>query len=242
MVISVAKSHGSNGSMSRDDNPKGPSSASKNDGNQSRQEVLSELEVMGVNSVNLDPLSIEELNVLLTSLKNMIKANVPDRRRRENMDQNTPILSEVDKRILQFLLSSDGYVSSLELSRDLGIPLSTIQRRRKKLEFDLIERNYSIKPERFGWRRVTLLVSVTGNVSAVGKRILESSDTIISVTKILGGDGVNLMIDLIFKSNKDLLLLIDHIKSLDYVEGVTWREKVEFIGENRAYHRKIFES
>lgn len=234
LVISLESSHSNKDS-------KGLASNTKDERNQSRQEILSELEAIGVNTANLDSLSIQALNVLLTSLKGLVAANVQGRSRNENTEQNAPILSEVDKKILQNLLSSSGHISSLELSRDLGIPLSTIQRRRKKLEGDLIERNYSIKPERFGWRRITLLVSVNGNIPLVGKKILETSETIVSVTKILGGDGVNLMIDLIFKTNKDLLLLIDRIKSLDNVEVVAWRESVEPIGKNVTYHRKIFE-
>jgi predicted transcriptional regulator len=47
-------------------------------------------------------------------------------------------LSDVDKKMLQTLLASSGRVSSLALSRKLEIPLTTIQRRRKRLESEFL--------------------------------------------------------------------------------------------------------
>lgn len=219
---------------------------SKNSGkrgdNSSRREILEELESMGVETSNFDSLSMEELDELLSNLQNLCRVNaqVGERHRARNANQ-TPILSEKDKKILRHLLSSDGHVSSLVLSKELDIPLSTAQRRRKRLEVDLIERNYSLRVEKFGWRTATLFISTDGNTSSLGREILENNDSVISATRILGQNGTDLKIDLIFKTNKDLLLVIDHIKSLDGVGNVTWSESVESIGKNRKYCQTIID-
>lgn len=223
---------------------KGPfRDSSKNGENSSRKEILLELESMGVETIKFDSLSIEELGILLTNLQNLVKANTPfeERHRGINSNQQIPILSEADKKILKLLLSSDGHVSSLVLSKKLEIPLSTTQRRRKRLEANLIERNYLLKGERFGWRMATLFVSANGNTSSLGKKILETNDTVISVTRTLGENGIDLCIDLIFRTNEDLLLLIDKIKSLDGVRNVIWSESVESMGKNSAYYERIID-
>ena len=40
------------------------------------------------------------------------------------------------------------------MSKKLEIPLTTIQRRRKRLEKEFLENDYTLLLEKFGWRRV----------------------------------------------------------------------------------------
>ena len=49
-------------------------------------------------------------------------------------------LSEVDKQMLRLLIESEGTMPTHEISQQLGVPLSTVQRRRKRLE-----ENYLVK-------------------------------------------------------------------------------------------------
>jgi uncharacterized membrane protein len=53
-------------------------------------------------------------------------------------------LSLIDKKILKILLEPGGEVSSHMLEQKLGIPRSTIQRRRKHLENTCLEHPYSL--------------------------------------------------------------------------------------------------
>ncbi|HXV45585.1 MAG TPA: winged helix-turn-helix transcriptional regulator, partial [Nitrososphaera sp.] len=89
----------------------------------------------------------------------------------------TPIslrrLTESDKQIMRSLLASRGKVSSVELARKLEIPLTTIQRRRKRLESEFLEVAYSLKLDKLGWRKADLLISTSsGRASAIGKELL----------------------------------------------------------------------
>src|ERR1700730_12518144 len=67
-------------------------------------------------------------------------------------------LSIVDKQILKFLLEPGAEVSSRMLEQKLGIPRSTIQRRRRHLEQTYLEHPYFLNLANLGYRRVDLLI------------------------------------------------------------------------------------
>ncbi|MEM2140538.1 Lrp/AsnC family transcriptional regulator [Nitrososphaera sp.] len=212
---------------------------------QSRHEILGELESLGVDTDAFSSLPMENLSELLDSLQNLVRASSMHRRpgRPKNNGEYIPVLSEPDKKILRHLFSSNGYVSSLMLSRELGIPLSTVQRRRKRLESNLVERHYTLRVEKFGWRTATLFVSTTnGKTAIVGKDILDMSNTVTSVTRTLGENTIDIKVEVIFRTNHELLLLIDRIKSCDGVRNVFWSESVESIGRNSDCYRQVIDS
>ncbi|MFI5419897.1 MAG: AsnC family transcriptional regulator, partial [Nitrososphaerales archaeon] len=53
-------------------------------------------------------------------------------------------LSDMDRKMLRLLLDSEGTISTHEMSDQLGIPISTVQRRRKRLEADYLIKHYSL--------------------------------------------------------------------------------------------------
>jgi len=60
----------------------------------------------------------------------------------------TRLLSNVDREILKAILSPNGkHSSSTLLSRKLGVPQTTIQRRRSRLEKEFLELSYSLNLE-----------------------------------------------------------------------------------------------
>ena len=71
-------------------------------------------------------------------------------------------LSDLDKKMLRLLLDSEGDISTHEISVQLAIPLSTIQRRRKRLEEEFLIKHYSLDPMKFGYRRIDLLIYTEG--------------------------------------------------------------------------------
>jgi DNA-binding Lrp family transcriptional regulator len=143
-------------------------------------------------------------------------------------------LTETDKQILRSLVSSRGRISSVELARKLEIPLTTIQRRRKRLESEFLEVAYSLKLEKLGWRRADLLVSTyKGTSSNVGKALL-THNSITRVCRTIGEHTIDLHAEIVFKDNTELLNVIERIKSLDGVKDVVWTEPVELLGKNIA--------
>jgi DNA-binding Lrp family transcriptional regulator len=73
----------------------------------------------------------------------------------------TSKLSLSDKEILKVLLSPENGSkrSSSLLASKLGIPQTTIQRRKKRLEKEFLTSTYTLDLEKFGWRHVDLLIS-----------------------------------------------------------------------------------
>jgi DNA-binding Lrp family transcriptional regulator len=94
------------------------------------------------------------------------------------------LLSTIDKEILKILLNpNNGKRSSEILSRRTGSPVSTIQRRRKQLEKEYLELSYTLLIEKFGWRRVDLLISTTsGKTDTIAEQLLTREE----VVSILG--------------------------------------------------------
>ena len=210
----------------------------------SRKEILEELEDMGVNSDMLSALSIESLGDLLNGMRNLAAAHSDVKRGRpKGTGEFVPTLSDADKKIIHQLFSSEDYVPSLALSKELDIPLSTIQRRRKRLEDNLIERSYSLKAGVFGFRTATLFISTSdGKTMSIGKEVLEMDGAVTSVTRTLGENAMDLRAEAVFKNNSDLLSLIEQIKSLDGVRDVCWSESIELVGRNNRPYRVIIEA
>lgn len=141
-------------------------------------------------------------------------------------------MSEIDKKILKSLVTSRSRVSSLTLSRSLEIPLTTVQRRRKRLENEYVETLHHMKLDIFGWRLGQLLISTrSGMIKSVGRRLLSLSQ-VMSVTRSIGEHTIDLCVEIVFKDNKELVELIDQIKAMEEVKDVVWTEKIETLGRN----------
>ena len=63
-------------------------------------------------------------------------------------------ISTIDRMILKEILSSSEKRTSTFQSKKLKVPSATIQRRRKRLETEFLEKDYILRLEKFGWRRV----------------------------------------------------------------------------------------
>lgn len=214
----------------------------------SKEEILSELESLSINTDSIESLPENVLRELLTGLKNLTSQFYQGRRGRPPKSETEvalepPILSSADKKILKSLIASSCNVSSLTLSRDLGIPLSTVQRRRKRLEANLIETMYHLKLEKFGWRNATLFVT-TASASAkqIGEEIMSWDKEVISAKRCMGENSADLQIEIIFRTNKELCDIMERVKSIEGVRNVSWSESIESIGRNTTFYERIVES
>ncbi len=155
--------------------------------------------------------------------------------------ENSLCFTEVDKKVLRSLLDSGGKVSSLALSRKLEIPLTTVQRRRKRLESEFLEVSYSLRLDKLGWRKADLLISTEkGMTTTVGKEIL-AHDNITRVSKAIGEHTIDLHAESVFRDNKQLLNVIEWIKSLEGVKDIVWTEPVEMVGKNNSIQYEIID-
>ena len=209
----------------------------------SRQEIIKELETLGINASSFTQLSINELQDLLKTVMQMVNDSKQRKRSAKRGDKDqTPVLSPVDKKILKTLLSSTGEISSLTLSRELDIPLSTVQRRRKRLEADFLEASYSPKLEKLGWRVAMLFVHTEkGNTIGVGKEILSWKDSTVRVWRAIGAETTDIITEAIFKENKDLMDIIERVKAIKGVTNISWIELVSTLGKNDQCFESIID-
>ena len=147
------------------------------------------------------------------------------------MDNSDIGISQIDRKILKILLTPNGQQKSTKsISAKLGIPVTTIRRRRKRLESKFLKIHYVLDIEKFGWRRVDFFVSIrNGMVNAVAKKLMEWDD-VTYVGKSIGEHTIDLRVETIVKDNSVLLDLLEQIKGMEGVKDVVWSEIVSVVG------------
>ena len=145
-------------------------------------------------------------------------------------------LSQVDRKLLKHLLSPDGYrhYSSDQLSKKLGIPASTVQRRRRRLEQEFLTVTYTLTLGRFGWRRVDyFLATVGGKTKQIAQELLKRDD-VVFIGRSIGQQTIDLRVETILNSNSEILELLEYMKGMDGVREAVWSEIVEEFGRKAS--------
>ena len=118
-------------------------------------------------------------------------------------------ISSIDRKILKILLSPDVGKSTKSMSAKLGIPVTTVRRRRKRLERDFLKIHYVLDIEKFGWRRVDFFISIRhGMINTVASKLMSLND-ITYVGKSIGEHTIDLRVESIVKDNTVLLDLLE---------------------------------
>ncbi len=132
--------------------------------------------------------------------------------------------------MLRLLLDSEGSMPTHEMSMQLGIPLSTVQRRRKRLEEEYLIKHYSLDPMKFGYRRIDLLIYTQGGETMnIGKELLEREE-VTYAARTIGEHTIDLRVEVFVKDNGILLNLLEDVKAMKGVRDVVWTEVIETIG------------
>ncbi len=151
------------------------------------------------------------------------------------------LFSEVDKKILKLLLEPKGNFSTRVLEKKLGIPRSTIQRRRRHLEEKFLNITYSLNLENLGFRRVDLLIYAGGGMTLPIAHELLKRDEVVSVGRSIGEHTIDLRAEVIIKDNSELLGLLELVKAMPNVRDVIWSEIVEIVGSKKSIPPGIIE-
>ena len=151
-------------------------------------------------------------------------------------------LSAIDRKLLKILLMPNGDLkSSKSLSAKLGIPITTIRRRRVRLEDKFLKMNYVLDIEKFGWRRVDFFISIrNGLVDVVAKKLLDFND-VTYVGKSIGEHTIDLRVESIVKDNASILDILEKIKEMDGVKDVVWSEIVNVVGRKISIPSSIID-
>ena len=152
-----------------------------------------------------------------------------------------PHLSRVDKTILKEILTPSGDKSSLSMSRKLEIPLTTIQRRRKRLEKEFLKEDHTLLINKFGWRRVDFFISTTdGKTDALANDLIEM-DQVTAVGKSIGEHTIDLRVETIVEDNRELLDVLEKLKAMDGIRDVVWSEIVGTVGNKMSVPSHIID-
>jgi DNA-binding Lrp family transcriptional regulator len=214
--------------------------------NVSRASLLQEMEKLGINTSALESLTLQQLSDLLYGMNKIASMPVRSGAKAGNKAHEagaTAIisLSAVDKKMLKMMLASNGNTSSIALSRELNVPLTTVQRRRKRLS-SLIHSSYSLEWKKFGMRSMMFFIT-TENVapSTIAKEIM-SWPEVAFVTRMFSSNGADLMVQAILKTNKEVVDFSERIRVLGGVKEVFWNEPIEIIGKNDDVYLKAIDS
>ena len=148
-------------------------------------------------------------------------------------DKKESTISNLDRKLLKILLSpNDDLKSSKSLSAKLGIPMTTVRRRRKRLESKFLKLHYVLDIEKFGWKRVDFFISIRdGMVNAVANKML-NLDEVTYIGKSIGEHTIDLRVETILKDNASILDFLEKIKAMQGVKDVVWSEIVSVVGKN----------
>ena len=151
-------------------------------------------------------------------------------------------VSDLDRKLLKILLLPNGDLkSSKSLSSKLGIPITTVRRRRKRLESKFLKLHYVLDIEKFGWKRVDFFISIrNGVVNAVANKLLDS-DEVTYIGKSIGEHTIDLRVETIVRDNASILDILEKIKAMDGVQDVVWSEIVSVVGKKISIPSSIID-
>src|SRR5688572_32749419 len=90
------------------------------------------------------------------------------------LDKSDIGISQIDRKILKILLAPNGQKTTKSISAKLGIPVTTVRRRRKRLEGKFLKVQYVLDIEKFGWRRIDFFISIrNGLVNAIANKLMD---------------------------------------------------------------------
>ena len=123
----------------------------------------------------------------------------------------------------------------------MGIPVTTVRRRRRRLEKDFLKVHYILDIEKFGWRRVDFFISILqGKVNQVASNLMKLND-VTYVGKSIGEHTIDLRVETIVKDNSVLLNLLEEIKAMEGVRDVVWSEIVSIVGQKISVPSSIID-
>ena len=138
--------------------------------------------------------------------------------------------------------SPSDLISSHALATKLGLPHTTVHRRRNYLEKHFLEFAYSLKLNDLGYRRVDMLIYTSGgSTMAIAKKLLKR-DEVVYVGQSIGEHTIDLRAEVVVKDNSQLLDLLEEVKAIPSVRDVVWSEIVKIVGKKRSVPSSIIDA
>jgi DNA-binding Lrp family transcriptional regulator len=151
------------------------------------------------------------------------------------------LLSDINKKLLKILLTPDSKYSSKALSKKIGIPPTTVQRRRKRLEEEFLKVVYTLDLAKFGWHKVDFIIATeSGKTDLIAKALLKR-DEVTYVGKSIGQHTIDLRVETILEDNAEILRMMELLKATSGIKDVVWTEIVQVVGSKISIPSQIID-
>lgn len=160
----------------------------------------------------------------------------------KKITNNSLDLDSLDIKIMRELLGNPNSSSS-KMVRKFGIPLSTVQRRKTRLERLVLTRKYELDTHDLGWRNAEILMLVeNGKADYMAEKLIEKFDNVIGTSTRINTNS-NLAAYVGFRNSYELHELMEKIRAMPNVSNIEWSEIVRDVGNktHRLAHL-IFDS
>jgi len=143
-------------------------------------------------------------------------------------------IDDIDIKIIELLTFGH---SNKQVSDKLGVPLSTVQRRTRKLgEKELIVTRTEPNYEKLGFKRGLIHVYLSkGEIDSVGLKLSKLRGIISASVHVGNSDLVGFFI---YRTTKQLLKMTTDVKQIPGVEKVMWSEEVYSIKIDKSKNGK----
>ena len=166
----------------------------------------------------------------VTILVILISKTKDTSRMEKNPDSKS--LDTLDIKIINELLCNPS-ASSTDMALKFRRPLSTVQRRRIRLERTILEPEYRINSINGKWRSGEFFATVgNGRTVSVAKEIFNKYHNLTMVTTTINNIG-NLVAHIYFRDSSEMFTILEDLKSLPDVTNVQYAEHIEKIGERK---------
>lgn len=136
--------------------------------------------------------------------------------------KSTVRIDELDLKIISLLVSGR---DNKQISKDLKVPLSTIQRRtRMILAKDIVKSKIEPNYKKLGYNKGMIHVSVKGHDVSLAAQKLAEIDGIVSVAVHLGTSDI--VAEFVYGDSTDVLETISKIWNIEGTDRVTWSQEV----------------
>jgi len=123
-------------------------------------------------------------------------------------------------------------IKSAEIAKKINIPLSTVQRRRSRIEKStMLQKKFEVDTKKIGLRTADMLIKVIkGQVESVADEIAKlHSKSVLEISIRIGQLDFNLVVKVVYKDSDEIYDIIKTVNTFDYVESVQWSEIVRII-------------
>lgn len=153
----------------------------------------------------------------------------------ESNDKSRLQLSSADRIILKAMLISPGRINSTELQALTSLPVTTLQRRRKRIEARFITSAYDVNLKAVGLMRVHLLITIGGS-STIAKTVgyVINMPFVSKVSRVFGSTKHVLLVEAITSTIDiaGIVGILDAIRRVEDVTDVLWFTHVEEVARN----------